>query len=36
MEGIYLDDLLGVCVEWGWGREGRVSISHGAGSHIFW
>ena len=36
VEGIVLDDLLGGRVErWG-GGGGRISISHGAESHIFW
>ena len=36
-EGTFLDDLLGGCVERGWGGGGgRISISHGAGSNIFW
>ena len=35
VEGIVLDDLLGRCVERGW-AGGRISINHGAGSHIFW
>ena len=30
-----MDDLLGVCIERVWGGD-RISISHGAGSHIFW